>query len=150
MSCTHFIPMAACLAIKNFGKYALCDIGGRMAVRHSSSLREANNGSNPPTMSALHLSCRFAEDRLVMQFRNGRWVFFGDTLSAGAEGPDANRFPSSGQDQGHASLETAINGQNAAANSRAPGLALLLSIRRSVTAKSFATVLLRIATGLRS
>jgi hypothetical protein len=56
-----------------------------MAVRHSSSLREANNGSNPPTMSALHLSCRFAEDRLMMQFRNGRWVFFGDTLSAGAE-----------------------------------------------------------------
>jgi hypothetical protein len=40
--------------------------------------------------------------------------------------------------------------QNAAANSFAPGDWLLLFMRLSVTASSFATVLWRIATGLRS
>lgn len=40
--------------------------------------------------------------------------------------------------------------QNAAANSFAPGLALFESMRALVTASSFATVSLRIATGLRS
>jgi hypothetical protein len=42
------------------------------------------------------------------------------------------------------------NPQNAAANSFAPGRLLFESIRASVTASSFATVLLRLATGFRS